>query len=95
MKTRIALLSSIAAVCMTLVSCGGGNSASVPTAAPSSPAAPAPPPPVTMDLDTAAVLAIVQTQTSDTAEPFQVDDFAVAVIPQFDETSAPISVDAS
>jgi hypothetical protein len=48
-----------------------------------------------MELDSAAVLAIVQTQTSETAEPFQVDDFAVEVIPVFDETSAPISVDAS
>jgi hypothetical protein len=50
---------------------------------------------MTMQLDTAAVLAIVQTQTSETAEPIQVDAFAVEVIPVFDETSGPISVDAS
>jgi hypothetical protein len=49
---------------------------------------------MTMDLDTAAVLAIVHTQTSETAEPFQVDNGAVAVVPVGDETSSPISVDA-
>ncbi len=50
---------------------------------------------MTMDLDTAAVLAIVRTKTSDTADPFQVDNAAVAVIPVGDETSAPITVDAT
>jgi len=48
-----------------------------------------------MDLDTAAVLAIVRTKTSDSAEPFEVDNAAVAVTPIGDETSAPISVDAT
>jgi hypothetical protein len=50
---------------------------------------------MTMDLDTAGVLAIVQTKTSETAAPFQVDDGAVAVTPVGDETSAPIGVDAT
>jgi hypothetical protein len=95
MKTRTVSLIRGSMVCMALASCGGGGSASVPPAAPAPPAAPSPPPPMTMQLDTAAVLAIVQTQTSETAEPFQVDDFADEVIPVFDETSAPISVDAS
>jgi len=93
MKPEIALLiSSTAVVCLALASCGGGG-ASVPRAAP--PAPPAAPPPVTMDLNTAAVLAIVQTKTSETAEPFQVDNGAVEVIPVGDETSAPISVDGT
>jgi hypothetical protein len=48
-----------------------------------------------MELDTAAVLAIVQTKTSETAEPFQVDNGAVEVIPVGDQTSAPISVDGT
>jgi hypothetical protein len=42
-----------------------------------------------------AVLAIVQTKTSETAEPFQVDGGAVEVIPVGDETSAPISIDGT
>ena len=50
---------------------------------------------MTKDLDTAAVLAIVQTKTSETADPFAVDDAAVAVTPIGDETSSPISVDAT
>jgi hypothetical protein len=48
-----------------------------------------------MELDTAAVLAIVQTKTSETTEPFEVDSGAVAVIPVGDETSSPISVDGT
>lgn len=56
---------------------------------------PPPPPPPTKDLDTAAVLAIVQTQTSETSNPFEVDDGAVAVTPQGDEMSSPMSVDAT
>jgi hypothetical protein len=94
MKPTIALLiSSSAVVCMALASCGGSG-AGAPPSAPSAPPAP-PPPPVTMDLDTAAVLAIVQTKTSETAEPFQVDDGAVEVIPVGDQTSTPISVDGT
>lgn len=93
MKSKIALLST-AAACMALAACGGGGGTSVPPSAPSPPAAPPTPPPMTMQLDTAAVLAIVQTQTSETAAPFLVDDSAVELIPVLDETSAPIGVDA-
>ncbi len=73
----------IAAACMVLASCGGDNGHTGST----------PPPPPTMELDTAAVLSIVRTQTSETAEPFQVDNGAVTVTPVGDETSTPISVD--
>ena len=94
MKPRIALLiSSTAMVCMALASCGGSGYSAPPVTPPAPPAAP--PPPVTMNLDTAAVLAIVQAKTSETAEPFQVDNGAVEVIPVGDETSAPISVDGA
>jgi hypothetical protein len=48
-----------------------------------------------MELDTAAVLAIVQTKTFENTEPFEVDNGAVAVIPVGDETSSPISVDGT
>jgi hypothetical protein len=95
MKSKISLSICSPVVCMFLASCGGGSGASDLPGAPAPPVAPAPPPPMTMQLDTAAVLAIVQTQTSETAEPFQVDDSAVEVIPVSDETSAPMSVDAS
>jgi hypothetical protein len=100
MKARIELLICGAGLSSVLLaSCGGGNGGGAympPAAPPSSPAPPAaPPPPVTMDLDTAAVLAIVQTKTSETAAPFQVDDAAVAVTPMGDETGVPISVDAT
>jgi hypothetical protein len=97
MKPRIALLiSGTAVVCVALASCEGSGASAPPANPPAQPAPPAaPPPPVTMDLDTAAVLAIVQTKTSETAEPFQVDNGAVEVIPVGDETSAPISVDST
>jgi hypothetical protein len=49
---------------------------------------------MTLQLDTASVLAIVQTKTSETAAPFQVDASAVEIIPVSDETGSPISVDA-
>ena len=79
--------------CMLLAACGGGNrGAAMP---PKQPGMPAPPPVMTMDLDTAALLVIVQTKTSETADPFQVDGAAVAVTPVGDETSAPINVDAT
>ena len=96
MKPRITLLiSSTAVVCMALASCGGSGAGAPPSAPPTPPTPPAPPPPVTMNLDTAAVLAIVQTKTSETAEPFEVDNGAVEVIPVGDQTSAPISVDGT
>ena len=92
MKARSGLsICGAALSCMVLASCGGDrHGASMPPPAP-----PPPPPQMTMDLDTGAVLAIVQTKTSDTADPFQVDNGAVAVTPIGDETSAPISVDGT
>lgn len=94
MKDRIALLVGGAAVsCTLLASCGGGNHGT--SMQPTQPSMPPPPPVMTMDLDTAAVLAIVQTKTSETADPLQVDGAAVAVTPVGDETSAPIGVDAT
>jgi len=94
MKARSALsICGATLSCVVLASCGGDrHGASMP---PPPPAPPPPPPQMTMDLDTAAVLAIVQTKTSDTADPFQVDNGAVAVTPIGDETSAPISVDGT
>jgi hypothetical protein len=98
MKHRIALLIGSAALsCAVLAGCGNPHGTYVPPTQPSMPTPPPPPPPpppTTMDLDTAAVLAIVQTKTSETADPFQVDGGAVAVTPVGDETSAPLSVDA-
>jgi hypothetical protein len=74
--------------CTLLAGCGGDHHTS---------GGPPPPPPpsMTKDLDTAAVLAIVQTQTSETADPFEVDNAAIAVTPIGDETSSPVSVDAT
>jgi hypothetical protein len=92
MKHRIALLiGSAALACAVLAGCGGGDHGMAMQQPPPS----MPPPPTTMDLDTAAVLAIVQTKTSETADPFMVDGGAVAVTPVGDETSAPLSVDAT
>jgi hypothetical protein len=91
MKTKIAFLIGMAAVsCTLLAGCGGSHHG-----APPQTNTPPPPPPMTKDLDTAAVLAIVRTQTSETADPFEVDNAAIAVTPIGDETSAPISVDAT
>jgi hypothetical protein len=88
MNARIALMiGGVALNGMLLASCGRDNhSASMPTPTPQ---------PMTMELDTSAVLAIVQTKTTDTTEPFDVDNGAVAVTPVGDETSAPMSVDAT
>jgi hypothetical protein len=88
MKSKVAfLIAGAGLTCGLLTACGGDNhGASM---------QPTPIPPSTMDLDTAAVLAIVQTKTSETASPFEVDDGAVAVTPVGDETSAPLSVDAT
>jgi hypothetical protein len=89
MKTKIAFLFGTAAVSLSLLAGCGGSDHGAP------PQTKTPPPPMTQDLDTAAVLAIVRTQTSETADPFEVDNAAVAVTPIGDETSAPISVDAT
>jgi hypothetical protein len=92
MNARIGFLIGAAMSCALLAACGGGNHGGTPvTMTPPPP----PPPPPTKDLDTAALLAIIQTQTSETAEPFEVNDAAVAVTPKGDETSAPVSVDAT
>jgi hypothetical protein len=89
---RIALMIGTAVMsCTLLASCGGSNHTPVQTNG----GPPPPPQPQTKDLDTAAVLAIVQTQTSETADPFEVDNAAIAVTPIGDETSSPISVDAT
>jgi hypothetical protein len=88
---RIALMIGTAVMsCTLLASCGGSHHTPVQTSG-----GPPPPPPPTKDLDTAAVLAIVQTQTSETTDPFAVDNAAIAVTPVGDETSSPISVDAT
>jgi hypothetical protein len=89
MKARDILLIGAAAFCCALAGCGGSNHGGAPmqTTPP-----PPPPPSNTKNLDTAAVLAIVQTQTSDTADPFEVDNAAVAVTPVNDETSPPLNV---
>lgn len=77
----------IVAACIVVASCHGNRG--------SSGSASPPPTPTTMELDTAAVLAIVQTKTSETTEPIEVDNGAVTVIPVGDETSSPISVDGT
>jgi hypothetical protein len=94
MKATTALWVCGAAIgCMALAGCGGGDHNSSGTA--STPTPPAPPVSVPTTLDTAEVLAIVQTRTSDTSSPFQVDGGAVTVTPTDDETGTPIPVDGS
>jgi hypothetical protein len=94
MKARNTLLISAAAMgWMALAGChhdDGGAPAPAPTPSP---------PPAAKDLNTAAVLNIVQTMTSETATPFEVDSSAtsggVVVTPVGDETSPPMAVDAA
>jgi hypothetical protein len=91
MTARIAyLIGAAVASCALLASCGGSHQGNTPPVT----MTPPPPPSMTKDLDTAAVLNIIQTQTSETADPFEVDNAAIAVTPVGDETSAPVSVDA-
>jgi len=92
MKSKIHFLTGGAALSVLLGACGGGRGGSMP---PAMPMPPMPPPTMTMNLDTAAVLVIVQTKTSETAAPFAVDGGAVVVTPVGDETSPPLSVDAT
>jgi hypothetical protein len=92
MKRIVLMIGTAVMSCTLLASCGGSQHMPVQT---SGGPPPPPPPPPTKDLDTAAVLAIVQTQTSETADPFEVDNAAIAVTPMGDETSSPISVDAT
>ena len=92
MKARKTLLLGIAiAGSVVLAGCGGGHSGSAAPVTMMPP--PPPPPPMTKDLDTAAVVSIIQMQTSETTDPFEVDNAAVAVTPVGDETGSPISVD--
>ena len=92
MNARIGLIIGAAVLSGTLLAgCGGSHHTPVQTSG----GPPPPPPSQTKDLDTAAVLAIVQTQTSETTDPFEVDDAAIAVTPIGDETSSPVSVDAT
>ena len=83
------LIAAALASCGLLAACGGNHHGSPPPVT----MPPPPPAPTTKDLDTAAVLNIIQTQTSETADPFEVNNAAVAVTPVGDETSAPVSVD--
>jgi hypothetical protein len=94
MRSKIHFLTGGAALSLLLGACGGEKGGSMP---PAMPMPPMPPPTMTkpMNLDTAAVLVIVQTKTSETAAPFAVDGGAVAVTPVGDETSPPLSVDAT
>jgi len=90
MKAKFVFLIGAAVLSYSLLAgCGGDHHGAPPTMMPP------PPPSMTKDLDTAAVLAIVRTQTSETADPFEVDNAAIAVTPVGDETSAPVSVDAT
>jgi hypothetical protein len=90
MKERMLLVMGAAALsCAVLASCGGNDHHGAP------PGTVTPPPPTTKNLDTAAVLAIVRTQTSETADPFEVDNAAIAVTPVGDETSSPVTVNAT
>jgi hypothetical protein len=92
MNAKIGLIIGAAALSGTLLAgCGGSHHTPVATSG----GPPPPPPPMTKDLDTAAVLAIVQTQTSETTDPFEVDNAAIAVTPIGDETSAPVNVNAT
>jgi hypothetical protein len=91
MKAKIGLIIGAAVLCTLAAGCGGSHHTPVQTSG----GPPPPPPPTTKDLDTAAVLAIVQTQTSETVDPFEVDNAAIAVTPIGDETSAPVNVNAT
>jgi hypothetical protein len=77
-----------AAGCLALGGCGSGDNGSA-SATPPATSMP------TEQLDTAAVLSIVQTRTSETTTPFMVDGGAVAVTPADDDTSLPIPVNGA
>jgi hypothetical protein len=94
MNARIAVMIGAAALSgVLLTGCGSSHHGPVQTSG-GPPPPPPPPPPTPKQLDTAAVLAVVQTQTSETTDPFEVDNGAVAVTPMGDETSSPVAVDA-
>ena len=81
MKAKIALIGGAAAGCMALAGCGDSSHTV------SSPVAPAP---TTTFLDTAAVLTIVNTKTSDTTLPFDVNGDAYAFTPVDDSQQATV-----
>ncbi|HEY0749458.1 MAG TPA: hypothetical protein VGD63_22340 [Steroidobacteraceae bacterium] len=89
MKDRMLWVMGAALTCASLAGCGGNDNPGAP------PVTMTPPPPMTKDLDTAAVLAIVRTQTSETTDPFEVDNGVIAVTPVGDETSSPIDVNTT
>jgi hypothetical protein len=91
MKINSVLWIGATAVCMTLVACGGGDDVSY-TPPPTTPPVTMP---VTTQLDTAAVLTIVQTKTSETSQPFQVNGSMIVITPMNDETGEPIVVDGT
>lgn len=85
MKAKIALIGGAAAGCMAIAGCGGGSHLV---------SSPVTPPPTTTVLETNTVLQIVQSQTSETAQPFQVDN-GVVVFAQVDDSTAPTVVDGT
>jgi len=86
-KLALILAGASATGCLALAGCGGGE----PTAM--SPMGP--PPPATEQLDTSAVLAIVQTRTSETSTPFAINGGLVEITPSNDDTGMPIPVNGS
>ncbi len=89
MNRKRALISGTALGCMALASCGGNDTSSYNYP----PEATNPPLPPTQ-LDTASVLTLAR-QSSETTDPFAVDGGVVEVIPPDDQTSDPISIDAT
>jgi outer membrane murein-binding lipoprotein Lpp len=88
MKSKTLMILGGAAVgAMTLTGCGSSDNGTASTP----PTLPAP----TQQLDTATVLSIVQTRTSETTQPFAVDAGAVTVVPADDETGTPIMVNGA
>lgn len=90
MKTKIAWITGSAAGALMLAGCGGGAD----SGCCKSNGVPYPqnlPPSV---LDTQAVLRIAEKPT-ETTQPFAVDGGLVSVYPDDDQTSEPISVDAT
>ena len=81
---KLMSLSIPLAVCAALYACGG-SSRNVPQPVSS------PPAPTTLNLTTSDVIDRARA-SSDTDDPLLVDDSAVTVTPQDDETSDPVSV---
>ena len=87
MSIKVSLILGGTAVgCLTLASCGSGDSSPAQITAPL--------PVATKQLDTAEVLSIAQTTTSESTSPFAVDGGKIVVVPADDETGTPIPVNA-